>query len=257
MSGDGTAALSARDLRIAGSGGVAFEGVSLEVAPGEAVGLAVLGSTDLEPLLDVLAGLTRPQGGEVRWGHLSTEALRHARTAREEYRMARSIRLAVGYVSATASLLQNRTLEDNIALPVRYHGRDEAEVAAVVADLVRRLGIEDDAEKRPAGLPVGVRRRAELARALAIGPRALVLESPLSGLDRRSGEAVRKCLEWCREAGTGILAASHTPLEIGALCSRALVVDHGRPVGWLAGEDLVDKQLLADPEGLLRKLGRT
>lgn len=247
--------LTARDMTVGYGQPPPFSGLSFEVARGELVGITTLGAADLRPLLDVLAGLEPPAGGEIRWGAVSSLDLERQCSARARYLLERKVRLEVGYLSAAATLLQNRTLEENIALPLVYHDAPSwAQVSATVDRLTARLEIAAEVGRRPAGLPAGVRRRAELARALILKPRLLILDSSVSGMDRATARAMAAALKEHREEGMAVLAATHDPLELAAACTRLLVLAGGRLAGSLSGADLHDRALLGDPEALMKKL---
>jgi ABC-type sulfate/molybdate transport systems ATPase subunit len=252
------AILTVKNVDLAGPAEPGFRGLDFEVAPGQALGIAELGSGDLGRLLDVLAGLEAPRSGEITWNGVTSASRERAATSRRRYRMERKLRLEVGFLSASASLLQNRTLEENIALPLRYHFRfREAEVAGRVSRLLTLLKLAPEARWRPAGLSPGMHRRAELARALILEPKLLVLESPFTNVERESVRILVAALkEFQSERAMGILVASHDPLQLALVVSRILVYSDGKLSGSLEDRELADQGLLADRTGLLRTLER-
>ncbi len=222
-------ALEVRRLEVAGPALAAFREISFEVSEGEAVGITATGAQPLTPLLEVLAGLRPPDAGEVLWGGTSSLALAAAKTARARYRLERAIRLAAGFVSPAAPLLQNRTIEENIALPVRYHlAASEEEASSRLERLMDRLGLAEHTGRRPAGLPEGVLRRAAMARALVLEPKVLILESPFSGIERESAKIMADVILERRKAGMAFLASAADPPELAGVCTRVLVLDGGR-----------------------------
>lgn len=252
------AILTVKEVDAAGQAEPGFRALDFEVAPGQALGIAELGSADLGHLLDVLAGLEAPRSGEITWDGVSSRFLAEAATSSRRYRRERTLRLEVGFLSAKAALLQNRTLEENIALPLLYHFRlREAEVEGRVQGLLKLLNLAPEAGRRPAGLSSGVCRRAELARALILQPKLLILDSPFTSVDRESMKIMAAVLtEFRSERAMGILAASHDPVQLALVVSRILVFNDGRLSGSLEDQDLADQGLLADRTGLLRTLER-
>ena len=252
------AILTVKNVDVAGPAEPGFHALDFEVAPGQAIGIAELGSADLGRLLDVLAGLEAPCSGEISWDGIGSRFLDEAVTSARRYRIERTLRLEVGFLSAKASLLQNRTLEENIALPLLYHFRlPDAEVAGRVLRLVTLLNLDSEAERRPAGLSPGVCRRAELARALILQPKLLILESPFTKVERESVKIMAAALkEFQSERAMGILVASYDPIELALVVSRILVFNDGKLSGSLEDQDLADQGLLADRTGLLRTLER-
>ena len=250
--------LTVKNVDVTGPAEPGFHALDFEVVSGQALGIAELGSADLGRLLDVLAGLEPPRSGEITWDGVTSRSREEAVTSGRRYRIERKLRLEIGFLSASASLLQNRTLEENIALPLLYHFRlPDAEVAGRVLRLVTLLNLGFDAGRRPAGLSLGVRRRAELARALILQPRLLILESPFSNVERESARIMVAALkELQSDRATGILVASDNPLQLAPVVSRILVYEGGKLSGSLDDRELADQGLLADRTALLRTLER-
>ena len=223
---------------------------------GEAVALTVIGAADLSPLLAVLAGLEPPAAGEVEWCGLTSIAIQAARTAVARYRLEREQRLLTGYLTPSASLMNNLSLFDNIALPLRYHhGAPPADVSLRVGRLADLLKLGGEVGRRPAGLPRGVRRRAQIARALINEPPLLLLDASFLEVDRESLEIIFSTLQlWRSEKHLTILAATYEPLLIVPLVSRLLVLYRGKLLGSLEGDELKDQGLLKDTTRLLKVL---
>lgn len=158
-------------------------------------GLLRSGKSDL---LALAAGLTRPPRGVCRWfGEGSTAGF-------EEEHLA--LRRRVGFVFDGGRLLNELTLAENVALPLRYHsGRDEAEPAERIAALVALTDLEPWAGRHPAAVSRNWQQRFGLARALALKPELLLLDDPLSGLDPRDAAWWIDTLE--------ALAAGHALLD--------------------------------------------
>ena len=103
-----TAVLTVQDVTALGPDGKGFRDLTFEVAGGEVIGLAELGTAELGPLLDVLAGLEGPVSGEITWNGISSRLREETRSSVKQYRLGRKLRLQVGFLSATASLIQNQ-----------------------------------------------------------------------------------------------------------------------------------------------------
>jgi ABC-type transporter Mla maintaining outer membrane lipid asymmetry ATPase subunit MlaF len=138
-------------------------------------GLLRSGKTDL---LYVAGGLAPPVRGHCRWFGEITDALL------EDERLA--IRRKVGMVFDGGQLLNELTLAENVALPLRYHlGREEAEPIVRIEALIALTDLQPWAGHRPADVSRNWQQRFGLARALALKPELLLLDDPLSGLDPR------------------------------------------------------------------------
>jgi ABC-type transporter Mla maintaining outer membrane lipid asymmetry ATPase subunit MlaF len=249
--------LVARGLSIAIPGGPSFAEIELAVGRGEFVGLAVIGAADLGPLLAILAGFEAPPAGEVIWNGISSLAMARAGAA-QRYRLEREQRLSTGLLTASAALINNLDLFDNIALPLRYHFSLTAEEASSrVKGLMEALKLGALAGRRPAGLPRGVRRRAQLARALVIEPSILLCDDSFLEVDPESAAAIGSTLRrWREQRHTALLAIAHEPAQILPLVSKLLVLYDGKLIGSLEGKELEEEGQAKDVNRLLEMFAR-
>jgi len=151
--------------------------ISLAIAPGET--LVILGESGCGKtvLLKCLIGLIRPSSGEVRFEGRSL--------ARHGERSLASLRTKYGFVFQGAALFDSLSIADNIAFPLREHTRlAEPEIAAIVDQLLAEVGLPPQVRSRkPMELSGGMRKRAGLARALALDPPVVLYDEPTTGLD--------------------------------------------------------------------------
>ncbi|MBM3953588.1 MAG: ABC transporter ATP-binding protein [Planctomycetes bacterium] len=151
--------------------------ISVAIAPGET--LVILGESGCGKtvLLKCLIGLIRPSSGEVRFEGRSL--------ARHSERSLASLRTKCGFVFQGAALFDSLSIADNIAFPLREHTRlAEAEIAAIVDQLLAEVGLPPQVRSRkPMELSGGMRKRAGLARALALDPPVVLYDEPTTGLD--------------------------------------------------------------------------
>lgn len=201
--------------------GPTVERAHLALAPGDfhcLVGRSGCGKTTL---LKLAAGLLLPQSGAVR---IAGAAL--AGPSRQ-----------VGFVFQTPSLLEWRTVLDNVLLPVSLHRRVTAADRRRALDLLALMGIGDYAHRHPRQLSGGQQSRAALARALVTEPPALLMDEPFAALDAITREELQDdLLRLTRERGTTVLFVTHDIAEAVYLATDVSVMDGGRigrtfPVG--------------------------
>lgn len=245
-----TAALTATALAVPTNHGPPFKDVDFVLEKGEALGVTSIGLTDLRALLEALAGLRRASAGRVIWGGLPALGALYddAASLRERYRALRGLRRLMGYVSDTVSLINNLTVYDNVALPLRYHfDPPERTVEERTERLLSMLCLEPVRALRPAALSLGAKRRAALARALILDPTVLFLDSPFSDIDNDSAEILVSVVDhYAKKVGLSVIAASYDPRQILTMASRVIVFHGGSIVATLSGEALEESRFLAE-----------
>ncbi len=197
---------------------LAVDGVDLEVGPGEVVGLLGANGAGKTTLIRLILGLLRPTGGQVRlFGGPPT----------------RASRARVGYVPQGLGLYEDLTVEENLAFTAAAFRRGWASGTAAAgrpggADLAAS-GLAGFARTLVRDLPLGVRRRAAFAGALAHRPELLVLDEPTSGVDPLARVRLWDTIRTAAEGGAGVLVTTHA-MEEAENCDRLAVMASGRVV---------------------------
>jgi iron(III) transport system ATP-binding protein len=206
---------------------LALDGVSLEVRPGEVMALLGDSGCGKSTLLRIVAGLERPTRGRVLLdGHLvAGQGVAVPPEAR-----------GVGLMFQDYALFPHLTVAENIRFGLA--GRPPA--AREAADsLLDQVGLSARADSYPQTLSGGEQQRVALVRALAPGPRLLLLDEPFSNLDRRMRDRVREdTVALLRRTGTTALLVTHDPEEALAVASRIALMRRGRLVQVGTGEAL-------------------
>ncbi|GJD48484.1 Fe(3+) ions import ATP-binding protein FbpC [Methylobacterium crusticola] len=205
----------------------ALDGVSLEVRPGEVVALLGDSGCGKSTLLRVVAGLERPDEGRVRLdGRLvAGPGVAVPPEAR-----------GVGLMFQDYALFPHLSVAENIGFGLR--GRPAAAREAA-ASLLEQVGLAGQAGSYPQTLSGGEQQRVALVRALAPGPRLLLLDEPFSNLDRRMRDRVRdETVALLRRTGTTALMVTHDPEEALAVATRIALMRRGRVVQVATGEAL-------------------
>ena len=159
----------------------ALDAVSLDVPTGSLTALLGPSGSGKSTLLRVVAGLEKPDAGEVL-------------IAEEDVTAAAPQRRGVGFVFQHYAAFKHMTVYENVAFGLRIRRRPGAEVRERVAELLRLVQLEGFAKRYPAQLSGGQRQRMGLARALAIDPKVLLLDEPFGALDARVRKELRAWL---------------------------------------------------------------
>ncbi|MCA9000981.1 MAG: ABC transporter ATP-binding protein [Planctomycetes bacterium] len=175
---------------------------SFEMEAAQQVALAGTSGSGKTTLLHIIAGIMKPDEGQVMLGDTDVAALSEG--ARDALR-ARSI----GYVYQTFNLLGGFSALENVELGMAFGGGADRSWST---QLLTRLGLADRLHYRPHQLSVGQQQRVALARALANRPQLVLADEPTGNLDPDSArEALELIRELCRESGAALLLVSHDP----------------------------------------------
>jgi ABC-type lipoprotein export system ATPase subunit len=194
--------------------------IDLVITPAEIVALTGPSGSGKSSLLNILGCLDRPTTGHYRLGGRDVSSL-----DREEQAWVR--RHYIGFIFQSFHLLRDSTALENVALPLYYAGvgRDERDERA--AALLRRVGLGDRLDHRPAQLSGGQCQRVAIARSLACRPRLLLADEPTGALDSRSGRDVIALLgELHQEGELTIVLVTHDP-HVAAAAHRQVVMLDG------------------------------
>jgi len=202
----------------------ALRGVDLAVRSAEI--LAVMGpsGSGKSTLLHCLAGILRPDAGEVRLDGRRIDDLGEAERSRLR-------RTAFGFVFQFGQLVPELSAVENAALPLLLDGRPRRAAMAEATDWLERLGLADVMARRPGEMSGGQAQRVAVARALAIRPRVIFADEPTGSLDSLAGERVMDLLtNAAREAMVSVVLVTHEA-RVAAYADREIVVRDGRISG--------------------------
>lgn len=228
---------------------VALDEIDLDVAGGQVHGLVGPNGAGKTTLLGLLLGLAVADRGRLEI-------------------LGRPVgqRLAVpdgvaGFVDGPG-LYPSLTARQNLSALADLRGRDKR--AAGVEDALEQVGLTEVADDRVRGFSLGMRQRLGLAAALLTGPRLLVLDEPVNGLDPAGRHHVHRVITGLAADGAAVLLSSHRMEDLTALCSEVTILATGRvvftgPVSKLAAEsgELDYRLLTSDPDVAHRVAGET
>jgi lipooligosaccharide transport system ATP-binding protein len=192
--------------------------VSFEIAPGECLGVIGPNGAGKTTTIRMCLGLTVPDRGSITALGLSMP------------RDALAIKAQLGVVSQFDTLDPDFSCEENLLVYGRYFSMRDAQIRERIPRLLEFAALSHKADVRPGELSGGMRRRLSLARALVNDPRLLLLDEPTTGLDPQARHLMWERLQLLLQQGKSILLTTHFMDEAERLCSRLLVLDHGRKI---------------------------
>ncbi|MFB8418442.1 ABC transporter ATP-binding protein [Streptomyces albidoflavus] len=193
----------------------ALDGLTLSVAPGEAVAVMGPSGCGKSTLLNLVAGLDRPSAGGVR---VAGQEL----TELNETGLALFRRRHIGMVFQFFNLIDDLPALDNVTLAAQLTGTPARQARRRALELLGELGVADRKDAYPAVLSGGERQRVAVARALMNRPALLLADEPTGALDSRSGEQVMDLLIDLNQLGQTLLIVTHDR-NLAIRCAGRLV----------------------------------
>jgi len=211
--------LKLRDVRTQFGDHVIHNHLDLDVFRGEVVGLVGGSGTGKSVLLRTIIGLNEARKGSIEVLGVDT---RHMK-GRQEY----ELQGRTGVQFQDGALFSSLTVAENIMVPIREHaGLDEELMRSIAALKIGLVGLPPDTgEKKPSELSGGMRKRASLARALALDPELLFLDEPTAGLDPIGAAHYDELVKTLRQnLGLTVLMVTHDLDSLYAVCDRIAVL---------------------------------
>ena len=220
-----------RDVRKSFDGVEVLRGVDFDA---DVTALAVIGPSGggKSTLLRIVGGLLAPTSGTLRVDGATVDF-------RED--SLRAYRATLGFVFQDGGLFHHLSALENVALPLRVvHGVAAEEAHARACELLERLGLAAQQDKRPAQLSGGQKQRVAIARALAARPRLLLLDEPTSALDPEYTTEVLDVVRDLKEAGTRFIIVTHEMGFARRACDNVAFLYDGRLLEYGSSERIFD-----------------
>jgi phospholipid/cholesterol/gamma-HCH transport system ATP-binding protein len=179
-----------------------LDDVSFEIPKGRAFCLLGRSGTGKSVTLRHIVGLVRPDAGKVLVEGRDITTLNE--------RDLSDVRKHMGFLFQNAALFDSMTVGDNVAFPMRRHTRwPEGEIRDRAQKRLAAVGLEHDYDKMPGDLSGGMKKRAGLARAMALGPSILLVDEPSAGLDPITAAEIDDLLVQTKRGGTTLVVVTH------------------------------------------------
>lgn len=225
--------LQARELNKAFGGLIAVNNVSFDVAAGEIVGLIGPNGAGKTTTFNLLTGIAQMTSGSVNIGGRSVNGMPPRRIAA----------LGVARTFQHVKLIPDMSVLDNVALGAHLHGRagvlaamfrldrvEEARLMATALQQLERVGLRKYADMPASALALGQSRIVEIARALCLEPKLLLLDEPAAGLRHKEKRDLADLLRRLRAEGIGILLVEHDMEFVMGLTDHIVVLDFGTKI---------------------------
>ncbi|MHB0898522.1 MAG: LPS export ABC transporter ATP-binding protein [Spirochaetales bacterium] len=198
---------------------VAVADVGFTMKTGEVVGLLGPNGAGKTTVFYMLAGFLHPSSGTIELDGAPLNGLS----------MYRRARLGISYLPQEASIFRKLTVEENILAVLEARANlDRAGRRARARELMEEFGIDKIAKQPGYTLSGGERRRTEIARALAIEPKFLLLDEPFTGIDPIAIHEIKKIVEKLAASGIGVLLTDHNVRDALDITNRSYIIHLGR-----------------------------
>ena len=214
--------------------------VSFSMAPGECLGVIGPNGAGKTTTIRMCLGLTAPDGGSIHYQPAGGGPLL------QMPRDALAIKAEIGVVTQFDSLDPDFTCLENLRVFGRYFGLAPRVMDERAPQLLEFAALTHKAHAKPGDLSGGMKRRLSLARALVNRPRLLLLDEPTTGLDPQARHLMWERLQLLLQQGKSILLTTHFMDEAERLCSRLLVLDHGKKIAEGQPRALIAEHLESD-----------
>ncbi|PTU74327.1 cell division ATP-binding protein FtsE [Pseudomonas mangrovi] len=205
------------------NGHVGLHELTFRVRQGEFLFVTGHSGAGKSTLLRLLLAMERPTSGKLL---LAGQDLSTISTAQIPF-----LRRQIGVVFQNHQLLFDRSVFDNVALPLQILGLGREEIARRVGTALERVSLHDKAELFPADLSTGQQQRVGIARAVVHQPALLLADEPTGNLDPRLAAEIMGVFEDINRLGTTVLIASHDLALIARMRHRMLTLQRGRLIG--------------------------
>ena len=233
--------LVAREIRKQFPGVLALDGVSATVRPGEVLALVGENGAGKSTLMKILAGVYQPDGGEIEF---------RGKAVRFSGPLA-AMKAGISLIHQELNLAENLSVQDNLFLgreatiggPLKL--LDQRGAGRTGAALLERVGLPASFLPRPVGdLPPGQKQLVEIARALGLDAKLLIMDEPTSSLTQTETDRLYEVIAALKADGVSVVYISHRLAEIRRCADRAIVLRDGRNAGELAKDELTHANLV-------------
>lgn len=204
-----------------GASFVALDGLDLKIEEGEFVGIMGPSGAGKTTLLNLISTIDKPTSGKIIFDGYDLGTIK-------DHNLSKLRRNSIGFIFQDFNLLDNMTIEDNIALPLALEKKNHSDILRRVKEISDFFGIHDHLKKYPYQLSGGQKQRTAAARALITSPSVIFADEPTGALDSRSSaELLQSMIKMNEKYKTTVMMVTHDAFA-ASYCKRILFLKDGR-----------------------------
>ncbi|GIP28339.1 antibiotic ABC transporter ATP-binding protein [Paenibacillus sp. J23TS9] len=195
---------------------IAVDNMSLQIREGEIFGFLGSNGAGKSTTINMISSLLRPSGGEIRI--LDRDATKQTRFAK----------MNLGIVPQDLAIYEDMTAFENVSFFAGLYGLRGNDLKERVQEALEFVGLSDKAKSFPKNFSGGMKRRLNIACAIAHKPKLIIMDEPTVGIDPQSRNYILTSVRKLNDSGCTIIYTSHYMEEVEEICSRIAIVDHGK-----------------------------
>jgi ABC-2 type transport system ATP-binding protein len=204
----------------------AVDGISLEIDEGEIFGLLGPNGAGKSTVINIICGLLDPDAGSVEF--LGRDIKKNPAQAKRN----------IGMVPQDIAIYEDLTAYENVAFFASLYGLRGSQLKERAWEALAFTGLADKAGSFPSGFSGGMKRRLNIACAIAHRPRLIIMDEPTVGIDPQSRNHILQSVRKLNEMGSTIIYTSHYMEEVEEICTGIAIVDHGKVIAEGTREEL-------------------
>lgn len=195
---------------------IAVDNISLSIMEGEIFGFLGANGAGKSTTINMIAGLIRIHDGEIKI--LGKNITKHKKFAKSN----------IGMVPQDIAIYEDLTAYENVNFFAGLYGLRGAELKDRVVEALEFVGLSDKAKSYPRNFSGGMKRRLNIACAIAHRPKLIIMDEPTVGIDPQSRNYILNSVRKLNDMGCTIIYTSHYMEEVEEICSRIAIIDHGK-----------------------------